>query len=275
MINNPVLHKELVLRFRARHGSAALLGILVAIALPIGLLYWGMVQWMLVSPTPETAQYAWSLTIGIQYLLICLVAPALATNAISREREQQTWEMLISTRLRPSEIILGKLLARLSGALLLFSLPLPLSVFCWVQADHSGASYYNYVSLAQFVLMYALMAITAVFFATFGLFVSYCFRRTLYAIMASYTCLIGFLGIGTIVLSAMLGEILHNSRWDDQLPLLWINPIWLCRFVFELHANRTTYSPSLSLSFGLLCYIALTLLMLWLMIAGFRRRAYE
>src|SRR5205085_12169861 len=113
---------------------AAKLGIGVVILGAMALLY-GVVGKALVDyPTEDIGRMAWGWCIGIQYALVCLIAPVVTANCITQEKEQQTWEMLIFTRLKPGEIILGKLLARLAIVFLVLALFLPLTVFCWIHS---------------------------------------------------------------------------------------------------------------------------------------------
>jgi ABC-type transport system involved in multi-copper enzyme maturation permease subunit len=62
----------------------------------------------------------------LQIGLICIIAPVFMAGAIAQEADPRTWDILLTTPLSPSQIVLGNLLGRLFFilALLLSSLPL-------------------------------------------------------------------------------------------------------------------------------------------------------
>ena len=64
--------------------------------------------------------------IGIEMMLVAFIAPAFTAGAISGEREHQTYELLRTTLLAPSKLVLGKLLAALFYVLLLLLAAVPL-----------------------------------------------------------------------------------------------------------------------------------------------------
>ena len=164
MIENPVLRKELVYRMRPRKGNDTVIGLVIVGLLIVGLIYWLFLRWMLTDPSGPTGGTAWQILTVIQFLLICLAAPSIAANAISLEKEQQTWEMLIFTCLTPSEIIFGKLFARLAGLLGIIALLSPISIFAWILNRSTSAS----IPLWQVLYSYLLLTVTAVFFTTFA-----------------------------------------------------------------------------------------------------------
>src|SRR5207248_8522605 len=131
---------------------------------------------------------------------------------------QQTWEMVVLTRLHPSDIILRKLLARMATILLIMLLFLPLMLFCWARADVGGPLSSFYISGSEVGAVYLVTLLSALFFATFGLFASWLLKRTLYAIMASYTFVIGGLCIGTTLVTAALSTLLSDGRFIEKCP---------------------------------------------------------
>ncbi len=272
MFGNPVLKKELLLRMRFRQGKAAQIGALIGIVLLIGLFHYYVLAWMLNDRNPLTGQAVWSIVIGLQYLLICLIAPVITANAITQEKEQQTWEMLVFTRLLPKQIIVGKLIARLVPIALIILLGLPLAAICALYSRQIGGHAADFVSVGHFLAVYLLMAATGFFLATFGLFASWLLKRTLYAIMASYTFSVGLLLLGTTLITTMISALVgDNGNFFLKCPLMWFNPAVLMFWA----AGTPNSSEQLSMVVGIAGYIGLSLLMIWRMIAGFRRFAYQ
>jgi ABC-type Na+ efflux pump permease subunit len=275
MFNNPVLYRELK-RVRLRQPTPARLGILLTIGLIVLWVYWLIFSWLrrdaAFNASSDTAATAWAIVVSLQYLLVCLVAPSVTANAITQEKEQQTWEMLVFSRLLPGEIILGKLFARMVTVLFVILLFLPIALFCCLHAQaHSSGTVWTHVSWGQFWAVYIVMLISGVFFATFGLYMSWRLKRTIYALMATYTFVGGGLVIGTALLTSALTSLTGSYSFFEKCPLMWINPIQMMSEAMS--PNRP--DDTLFLLYGLFCYILATLLMLWRMIVGFRRTAYE
>ncbi|HEV7657150.1 MAG TPA: ABC transporter permease subunit [Mycobacteriales bacterium] len=69
--------------------------------------------------------------------LALLVAPALAAQSVNGDRERGTLATLQVTRLRASEIALGKLVASWGTALVFLAVTLPLALWCYVEGGLS------------------------------------------------------------------------------------------------------------------------------------------
>jgi ABC-2 type transport system permease protein len=272
MIDNPVLRKELFMRLRLRQTAQVRTGIVLAILFSLGTFYFFVIKFLLGDTNPESGIITWRWIIALQYALIILITPAVTANAITLEKEQQTWDMLLYTSLTPGEIIFGKLIARLAMLCLLLVLFLPISLFAWQHSVVLGANSADAISGGQFALTYLVMLLSMLFFATTGMFLSFYLKRTLYSIMGAYTVVVGGLIIGTFLITVILAGLLTNDRMFESSPLMWINPVML---MIETMVPNSFQNGKLYLTFGLLSYVVLSLLMLWRMIYGFRRFAME
>jgi ABC-type transport system involved in multi-copper enzyme maturation permease subunit len=270
LINNPVLRKELM-RGRIRQPKATLLAIAAAILALLGWFYFELVQNLLVNADASAGRDLWGKVIWIQFALVCLVAPSIAANAIAQEKEQQTWEMLLFTRLMPGEIILGKLLARMVFLSGIFLLGLPAAVICALHADRGGVGSDAYISAGQFAGAYVTLILCGLFFATFGLFMSWLLNRTLYAIIASYTFVVFGLILVTTIVGFLLSMLTSDLSFFNRCPLMWFNPFQLITWV----TNPQQHLDTVYLIYGLVGYGLLSALMIWRMIAGFRRSPDE
>jgi ABC-type transport system involved in multi-copper enzyme maturation permease subunit len=103
-----------------------------------------------------------------ELILILFIAPALTAGAIAGERERQTLDLLLCTRVRPSSIVVGKLVASLLFALLLLLASVP--VF-------SVVFLFGGVELSQVVGVAAVLGITALVIGSIGLLFSTAMRR--------------------------------------------------------------------------------------------------
>lgn len=272
MINNPVLRKELFMRLRLRQSAPVRMGILLAILFATGTIYYNVIKLLINDSSADSGTNTWRIITILQYALLILITPAVTANAITLEKEQQTWDMLLYTNLTPAEIIFGKLIARIALICLLMVLFLPISAFAWLHSVMLGASGNDAVSLGQFALTYLVMFLSLIFFSTTGMFLSFYLKRTLYSIMGAYTFVIGGLVISTGLITFILVSLFSNERILEYCPLMWINPVML---MIQAINPTGILNGKLYLAFGLLSYVVFTLLMLWRMIYGFRRFAME
>ena len=272
MLANPVLHKELLMRMRfGRQPTAQRVGICIAIFLLIGFIYFKVYELFSHHPSADDGHSLWGWVMCLQYTFIVLLSPIAAANAITQEREQKTWEMLIFTRLSPGEIIIGKLLSRLLTVVFVILVGLPIALFAAYFADKNGPGSSSFISPLQFCIVYLTQLLTGLFFVTFGLFMSCILKRTLYAVMASYTFVIAGLIMGTLLITTILSSLIGTYEFLTKCPLMWLNPIQLIKEAI----SPDTHLESGYLMCGLVGYVLLTVLMLWRMIAGFRRFSYE
>jgi ABC-type transport system involved in multi-copper enzyme maturation permease subunit len=270
-VENPVLRRELLQRTRIRtQQRVTRIMIFILIAVVIAAFY----LIALVSIARDYAQdrfiTVWRLSVGVQIFLVCLLGPAVAANAVTQEREQQTWEMLVFTLLRPGEIVIGKLIGRLTVLAILLSIFFPITFFCALMSATSGSTD-NTVGAVAFLVGYATIGIMALFFTTTGLFLSLRLRRTVYATMASYAFVIGFLCLGTAIAQWMVSLGMTSGEGDfvSKSPVLWLNPLRMTVAVLDLSNPDSKFS----LACGLMGYVTATLFLVLYMITGFRRFA--
>src|SRR5438034_389415 len=128
---NPVLQKDLLGLLRLKRVAAvqvlfvAVLAVMVLGSWPQGGVLEGSVNLGGAAGAIRSAdRFLMGLTLG-QIVLLVLFVPGVAAVAVSGEREQNTLEMLYASRLRPREIIAGKVGVAIGYPLLLLLMALP------------------------------------------------------------------------------------------------------------------------------------------------------
>ncbi len=121
------------------------------------------------------------------YVLVfnILVAPVFSAGSLTSERERQTLELLLTTQLRPAQILWGKLLAgfRVSYVLTMFLMwPLVLAFLLGMSVYGS-----NWLAVLTF---FAIVLVAAAFNSTSALLCSAFCRKTSVAMLISYSILI-------------------------------------------------------------------------------------
>ncbi|GER88753.1 hypothetical protein KDW_29150 [Dictyobacter vulcani] len=110
----------------------------------------------------EVGSTLYSLLAQVQLLLIIFITPSLTATAINGEKERQTYEMLICSRLSAFSLIMGKLGAGLLNALLLIAASIPL---------FSLVFFFGGVGPTQVASVVLIFLVSALWLATLGIFV--------------------------------------------------------------------------------------------------------
>jgi ABC-2 type transport system permease protein len=159
----------------------------------------------------------------MQLSLVALFAPALAAGAISGERERQTFDVLLVSRLSALSIVWGKLVSSVAFMLLLILAALPLFAAVFL---------FGGIDLEQFAITQLLTASTAVSIAAVSLFLSAVFGRMLSSTVASYGVafagMVGTLIAGVLMSVGLIGRTagLPVAPTTDVHPLEFANPFY-------------------------------------------------
>lgn len=198
--DNPVVLKELRGRMRGARAFVILAVYLGLLGAFTTLMYVAVVE----SSTSASGQTnvgeigrtLFGAIVGIELLLVSFIAPAFTAGAISSEREHQTFDLLRTTLLPNTSLVLGKLLSSMLYVVLLLLAAIPLQ---------SIAFFFGGVAETEVLLSFLLLSLTALLFSAIGLFFSASAERTLSASVLTYvvTAVITF-GVPVIVAAVML-----------------------------------------------------------------------
>jgi ABC-2 type transport system permease protein len=113
----------------------------------------------------------------LETLLVIALAPAFTAGAISLEREKQTLDMLATTPISATSIVIGKLLSALTYLFILVFASVPLTALVFV---------FGGVAPDDVIRGYTVVLTTALGLCSLGLFWSALMRRTQAATIATY-----------------------------------------------------------------------------------------
>lgn len=182
---NPVLVKELKLRFRSFKSFSGLMFYLAVLCIFIAgflLLTTGFTGRGFFSPDASFMMFT-VLTI-LQMALVLFITPSLTAGAISSEREKQTLNILLTTTQSSTQIIIGKLLSSVAFLVLMLIAGLPL---------YSLVFLFGGVSPSQLISIFLFYLVTVVAIGSIGVMFSTITKRTIVAMIATYGSII-FLG---------------------------------------------------------------------------------
>lgn len=281
MRTNPVYKREMVVSARSFRLAMTLLLFNGIIALVVLLsMYSTLAQVRLTAEMQYTSFLDLYLFVAVlEFIMLIVIMPALTAGSISGERERQTLDLMLTTKMKPSEIVWGKLMASFSTMLLLIISSFPLIAMVFV---------YGGVTMRDLGLLLLCYVAASLFTGSIGVVCSSLCRKSTTATVASYGFLamivLGTYGVNQVVryLDGLQGASFFKIS-GNLFYLLLINPAstflltltellgydqtvgsvsgWLgTRDVLTVHTGWVEWSIALQL--------LLTLLFIWIAIAA-------
>lgn len=137
-----------------------------------------------------------------QISFVCISVPVLSAGSISGERERQTLDLLLTTKMSYFSIVSGKLMSSIACILLLIIVTLP--VFSLV-------FYFGSLNLVDLFINFIFIVTTAFMCAGVSVLVSCCIKKTTISIMLAYIFL-GIIFLG--VFFSISGYVLIINKYD-------------------------------------------------------------
>ncbi len=234
---NTIMVKELRSRMRGRRAFVVLtvyLGILALITYGVYVVVEPNAQGVAVggfggfggqaNASALIGQSIFTLLSIFQLVLVAFIAPAFTAGQISLEREKQTLDLLISTPMRPSAIVVGKLAAALAFVVLMIVAAVPITAIVLM---YGGASVEDIVR-QQVVLLATALALGAI-----GLFYSALIKRTQAATVLTYITVLG-MTVGTTMLFIFWSVVINQDSVGgfgvgppERAPeqIMYVNPM--------------------------------------------------
>ena len=153
-----------------------------------------------------------------ELVLVLLFAPALAAGAISGEKERQTFDSLLVSRVSAFGIVWGKLVASLAYILLLVASAIPLFAFVFI---------FGSIEPDQILITQALIVVTAFTVGSVALFWSALFKRTLAATVSAYGSAFALYGLSAAIgwLFTYINAIRYQNAGITTPPDFGLHPL--------------------------------------------------
>jgi ABC-type transport system involved in multi-copper enzyme maturation permease subunit len=192
VLENPVLQRELLVNLRM--GRAFVL-LLLYQALLGAVVYFAWPQDTRLDLTANSASVQQTkrlvnLFFVGQFVLASMMAPSFAAGSITGEKERKTYEMLLASPLRPSAIVLGKLVASLTHLGVLIFASLPIVMLCLPLGG---------VSLYEVLAAYLGLILSVITFGMISVAASAYFQRTSASLVVSYLLILPLAILGVII----------------------------------------------------------------------------
>ena len=232
MKTNPVYKREIMVSARSFKLALMLLvfnGILALVALLN--MYSNLAQVRMTAEVQYSSFLDLYLFVAVlEFMMLIFIMPAITSGSISGERERQTLELMLTTKMKPSEIVLGKLASALSTVFLMIVSSFPIVSLVFV---------YGGVTLKDVGLLMICYLASALFVGSLGISCSAIFGGSTLATAVSYgitaLSVVGTYGINEFVyyLSGMnmdsylvsMGRSVGSASSGNFLYLMLINPL--------------------------------------------------
>jgi len=152
----------------------------------------------------------YQLLIIIEFSLLVFVVPAVTAGGISGERERQTLDILLSSRLTPANIILGKLASSVNTMILLIISGLPVISLIFI---FGGVTFRDVLTITIYLVF------VTFFVGTLGIVFSTAVKRTTSATVLTYGSIL-FFCLGTLLLTAMLVFVIRFQNPEAEAKAL-------------------------------------------------------
>jgi ABC-type transport system involved in multi-copper enzyme maturation permease subunit len=151
----------------------------------------------------------------VQLFLIIFITPAFTSTTINGEKERQTFDLLLCSRLSAFSLVSGKLVAGLVNAFLLIAASVPI---------FSLVFFFGGVAPAQVASALLVYSITAIMIGTFGLFCSTIVSRP--AVSTAVTYMSGILWMIMPIIIYLIVLSSGGYQGSSQPPIMFIwNPV--------------------------------------------------
>ena len=201
---NPVIVKELRGRMRGWRAAVVLvmyLGVLSMITWLVYLMTQGLASGSSGSQPSQIGKILFGTLVSFQTVMVSLLTPAFTAGSITSEREQKTYDLLVTTLLPARSIIFGKLGSALAYVVLLILAIAPIE---------SMAFMFGGVSPEEIILSQVVMLAAALLFASIGIFWSALLRSSVGSNVLTYGTIL-FLLLGVPFLYVTIASIMGAS----------------------------------------------------------------
>ena len=160
----------------------------------------------------------------VQAALLFSIVPSLSSTAICSEREKQTLDILLSTKLTPLQIIIGKISSSSLRVIILIISMMPL---------YAVGSLMGGIKIGDILQLIFFFIINTIFMASIGVFISTCVKTSKVSTTLTYL-LIVFIYLGVIAIAfGILAFSIYQYYNANNLtapmptipPIIYISPV--------------------------------------------------
>lgn len=208
-LENPVFRQSSRQRMRGTRTYGCLIAYLLVLGLVVIISYDQFLSHGVQRTTAGLAQTLFETLVATQWFLVAFITPALTTSAITMEREQRTYDLLIMTPISRFAIVWGKFASALAFIVVMIVCGMPLVAVLFLMGG---------VDTGLMIERYAGMLITGALLAAFGLMMSAICSSTTLANVLTYGVLAGVYFVGMV---AGIAIVMSRAFGGTSVSALW------------------------------------------------------
>ena len=159
-----------------------------------------------------------------QAILLLFIVPALSSTAICSEREKQTLDILLSSKLTPLQIIIGKVSASSLRVIILIISTMPL---------YAIGSLTGVIKISNILELIVFFIVNTIFVSSIGVFISTCAKTSKVSTTLSYAVVLAiYMGIIVITWAILIITIYNKDMSGTALttmpkasPIVYLSPV--------------------------------------------------
>ena len=159
-----------------------------------------------------------------QAILLLFIVPALSSTAICSEREKQTLDILLSSKLTPFQIIIGKVSASSLRVIILIISTMPL---------YAIGAIIGVVKISNILSLIVFFIVNTIFVSSIGVFISTCAKTSKVSTTLSYALVLAiYMGIIVITWVILIITIYNKdmsgtalTTMPKALPIVYLSPV--------------------------------------------------
>lgn len=144
----------------------------------------------------------------LEFVMLIFIMPAISAGSISGERERQTLDLMLTTQMTPTDIVLGKLMASLSTMFLLIVSSFPIIGMVFV---------YGGVTMRDILILLTCFMVAGLFVGSLGLFCSAWFKKSTLSAVVTYGVM-GVIVFGTVGIN-LFTQYMGRTSMQRYVPV--------------------------------------------------------
>ena len=222
---NPVLRNESKIAVRSIKFTLMIFAYIAVLSIAV-MIYYGSVNESIFSNglyLQSSKLFYVVMAIG-QAVLLLFIVPALSSTSICSEREKQTLDILLSSKLTPLQIIIGKVSASSLRVIILIISTMPL---------YAIGAIIGVVKISNILSLIVFFIVNTIFVSSIGVFISTCAKTSKVSTTLSYALVLAiYMGIIVITWVILIITIYNKdmsgtalTTMPKALPIVYLSPV--------------------------------------------------
>lgn len=222
---NPVLRNESKIAVRSIKFTLMIFAYIAVLSIAVMIYYSSVNQQVFSNGLYLQSSKLFYVVMAIgQAVLLLFIVPALSSTSICSEREKQTLDILLSSKLTPLQIIIGKVSASSLRVIILIISTMPL---------YAIGAIIGVIKISNILELIVFFIVNTIFVSSIGVFISTCAKTSKVSTTLSYALVLAiYMGIIVITWVILIITIYNKdmsgtalTTMPKALPIVYLSPV--------------------------------------------------